>query len=210
MEGIYEVIRNVAVYLILVTILLNLVNGNSYKKYVQLTCGMILILIVISPIGGMLSLDDTFWYNFNLSSFKVEMMEEEYFSKAEEVKDEMMEEEYKKTLLDKISAIVEQQGRYVKNAEIVLLEADYGVIEEIVVEISNKDEENLNGGMTEAAAEVEKVEIEEIVVSDEENSMTKEKEEYEEKNKTTEAVRKELASAFAMKEEQIAVYEKGE
>ena len=57
MNIVYEWIRTIAVYLILVTVLLTLVNGKTYKKYVELVCGMVLILIVVSPITKLLSLD---------------------------------------------------------------------------------------------------------------------------------------------------------
>ena len=50
MESVYETIKSIAAYLILVTVLINLVNGSSYKKYVQLVSGMILILIVLLPL----------------------------------------------------------------------------------------------------------------------------------------------------------------
>ena len=83
MSAVYEVIRNIAVYLILVTVLLNLVSGNSYRKYVELVCGMVLIVIVLAPITKVLNLEDDFLYHFNFSSFKVNAMDTERFLQAE-------------------------------------------------------------------------------------------------------------------------------
>ncbi len=212
MEAVYEGIRNIAVYLILVTVFLNLVNGNSYKKYVELVCGMVLILIIISPITSLLALDDNFQYNFDLSSFKVEMMEQEFLAKAEEVNQEKMEEEYKTVLMRKINEIVEKEGRNVKKADITLSKEDYGIIEEIIVEIVEEEAKNEDTSVL-----VEEIWIDEVVISVEETDTGEDMENSEkenaiakEKNKTTERIRQELASAFAMKEEQIIVYEKEE
>lgn len=218
MEAVYEVIRSIAVYLILVTVLLNLVSGNSYRKYVELVCGMVLIVIVLSPVARLLSLDDSFLYNFNLSSFKVEAMDTEMLSKAEEIQQQRLELEYEKFLLERITVIVENAGRAVKKAEIVLSEEDYGMIEEVLVEITRENGTNQEENITEEAGEketepvesIEPVKIGQITLSDEDLDLIKNFEEVQEKNKTTEAIRRTLASEFAMKEEQVIVYEKGE
>ncbi len=226
MDIIYEEIRTIAIYLILVTILLNLVNGNSYKKYVELVCGMVLILIVFSPITKLLSLDDNVQYNFNLSNFKLEMLEQEFFTEAEEVNQQVLAKEYKKVLLEQVKQIVEQEGRIVEQSDITLEKGDYGVIKEVVVEIReerNEDKE-LNKKIDKQVIE-EEILVEEVFISineekeekkeeqQKEQKNQKKKEENEiikEKNRVTEQIRQKLAIAFAIKEEQIVVYEKGE
>ncbi len=201
MGAIYEVVKNVAVYLILVTVLLNLVNGSSYKKYVELVCGMVLILIILMPVTSLLSLEDDFLYNYNLSSFKVKMMDEGVLKEAEEVQQQKMKEEYEKILKERITTVVEKQGRYVNQMGILLSDEDYGVIEDITVEISDVKK-------YEDKSSVEKVKIEPISIS--EDSDIKKQEGTIEKNKVTEAIRKELASELAIKEERIVIYQIGE
>lgn len=243
MDIIYEGIRTIAVYLILVTVLLNLVNGNTYKKYVELVCGMVLILIVLSPITKLLSLDDNMQYNLNLSNFKLEMLEQEFFKEAEEFNQEALAKEYKKVLMEQISQIVEQEGQIVEKSDITLSKEDYGVIEEVVVEI--REERNESEGVnkkTDNSVIEEEILVEEVFISineennsssfeknmeenyvlekekqneeqqeEQENQENKEKNEIiKEKNRITEQIRQKLATAFAIKEEQIVVYEKGE
>lgn len=204
MEGVYETIKSIAAYLILVTILMNLVNRNSYKKYVELVSGMILILIVLVPLTGFMSLDDSFHYQFELSDFEIKMREEGVFKEAEEIKEQKMKEEYKKLLQAKIDTIAALEGRKAEYIEILLNEEDYGVIEEIVVRVSteNLKEEKLPETVEE---KVEKVSIEPVAIDIHENDNSKES--VMEKNKVTETIRKEIASAFAMKEERITVYQ---
>ncbi len=202
MEAIYEVIKSVSVYLILVTVLLNLVSGSTYKKYVQLVCGMILILIVLMPVMNLLSLGDDLGYQFHLSDFEIKMREDGVFKEAEEVQQKKIEEAYKRLLKDKIAVIVERHGSYVEKTEIVLAEDDYGVIEEIVIQISEIEaaEEIEDRGLENGIKVVEPVEID---ISMEEVLQ----EPIMEKNKVTEEIRKEIASEFAMKEERIIVYQ---
>ena len=204
MESVYETIKSIAAYLILVTVLINLVNGSSYKKYVQLVSGMILILIVLVPLTGFMSLDDSFHYQFELSDFEIKMREEGVFKEAEEIKEQKMKEEYKKFLKAKIDTIVALEGREAEYTEILLNEEDYGVIEEIVVRVSAEKLEEEKLKETEGE-KVEYVSIEPVEIDIYENDNAKEA--VMEKNKVTETIRKEIASAFAMKEERIMVYQ---
>ncbi len=209
MEAIYLGIKNIAAYLILVTVLLNLMNGNAYRKYVELVCGMVLILIVLMPLTGILSLDEELQYQFHLSDFEIKMREEGVFKEAEEIKQRKLQEEYQKLIRERISRIVEDEGRCVEQVEIHLSEENYGVIEELVVKVS--EETDVRKGEEELQQEgenkvnIEQVEVVEISLSEE--GMIGDI--LMEKNKTTEAIRKRLASELALQEERIIVYQEG-
>ena len=49
-DGIYSWIQNVACFFILLTAVMNFLPDNSYKKYVQFYMGMLLILVILSPV----------------------------------------------------------------------------------------------------------------------------------------------------------------
>ena len=49
-ESLFEWIRNVAYYMILVTAVMHVVPKGNYQKYIRLFTGMILILLLSSPI----------------------------------------------------------------------------------------------------------------------------------------------------------------
>lgn len=55
METFTEWVRSIVVYLIVVSALLHVLPEAGYKKYVRLFTGLLLILIVIRPIGGIVS-----------------------------------------------------------------------------------------------------------------------------------------------------------
>ncbi len=49
-DYLYEWIQNIAFYMILVTVLLEALPVNSYKKYIRFFTGMILVLLLAGPI----------------------------------------------------------------------------------------------------------------------------------------------------------------
>ena len=49
-DYLYEWIRNIAFYLVLVTALLHIVPESGYQKYIRFFTGLVLILLVLSPV----------------------------------------------------------------------------------------------------------------------------------------------------------------
>lgn len=50
MDVIYEWIKNIAFYMISVSVVLKVLPGNQYQKYIQFFTGIILIILVFLPI----------------------------------------------------------------------------------------------------------------------------------------------------------------
>ena len=70
MAEIYAWIRNIVIYLILNTIIMNLLGSSSYKKYVSIISGMILLLIVVSPFLKLLDMDGILDYYLNSNIYQ--------------------------------------------------------------------------------------------------------------------------------------------
>lgn len=49
-EYIYQWLQNLAFYMILVTAMLHVIPNRSYEKYIRFFCGLILVIILASPI----------------------------------------------------------------------------------------------------------------------------------------------------------------
>lgn len=60
MEELYEWIRNLAYYMLMVQMLLHLLPNNTYQKYVRFFTGLLLILLLSEPIFSILQMKDTF------------------------------------------------------------------------------------------------------------------------------------------------------
>jgi stage III sporulation protein AF len=72
MEFIYTWIRNIVIYMLLNTVIMNLVGGKNYKKYISIVSGMILVLIVIAPIMDFMKLEDKLDLFLDKNDFSVE------------------------------------------------------------------------------------------------------------------------------------------
>jgi stage III sporulation protein AF len=72
MEEIYAWIRSIVIYMILNTIIMNLLGGSTYKKYVSIVSGMILVLLVISPLLHIMDFDDKLKDYFTYSNYSIE------------------------------------------------------------------------------------------------------------------------------------------
>jgi stage III sporulation protein AF len=61
--------------MILNAIIMNLLGDKSYKKYVSIVSGMILVLIIVSPLMSYMDLEDTLDYYLQANDYAVETSE---------------------------------------------------------------------------------------------------------------------------------------
>ena len=71
MSAVFDWVKDIVFYLILLTVVTHLIPGKKYEKYVRLFTGMVLIMVVVRPVVQVFSLDEIFDKNF-LDSFKRE------------------------------------------------------------------------------------------------------------------------------------------
>ena len=57
MEGIYQWIRSLVFYLILMTMLMNLLPDKKYENYLRLFTGVVFLLLFFQPFTGLLGAD---------------------------------------------------------------------------------------------------------------------------------------------------------
>lgn len=88
MNAIYDGVKTIVVYLILVAIVMNLLGTSSYKKYVSVFTGMLLIFMIITPLMKLFHLTDSMDYHLKENNFKVEAkdMNSKIFDADEEQK----------------------------------------------------------------------------------------------------------------------------
>ena len=67
---IYEWMENIAFYLIIITAVMHMIPGESYKKYIRFFVGMILILMLSRPILMIWGLSD-----FTATEFEKQLQE---------------------------------------------------------------------------------------------------------------------------------------
>ncbi len=57
MTYLYEWIENIAVYMVVITVAMQMVPNNSYKKYIRFFTGLILIIMMSGPILKILGME---------------------------------------------------------------------------------------------------------------------------------------------------------
>ncbi len=72
MMGIFqEWIQNIVVFLLLMTMAGQLIPDEKYKKYIRLTMGLLLILVVLLPLTRLAGMDKKIYQNFIRESFRI-------------------------------------------------------------------------------------------------------------------------------------------
>lgn len=145
--GIYQWIKNIAFYMILITAVMNVIPNNNYKKYINLFTGIVMIILVISPISKLLGastrLDSNFIkniYNQEIVNLKVDAYQ------ISDTSSSKLLEEYKNEISNQIEEIVNKEGYFVVKSKIVMNEDresdNYGNLEEIQVVLSTQEKKN--------------------------------------------------------------------
>lgn len=133
MEWLYDWIWNLVIYFILVTAVSSVLPGETYRKYIRLFTGVVLILVMVQPLLNLLSLDERIEEIFQFNSFEQER--EELRANMEgmaEIGQDYVMENYRKLLERQILALAKEEKVELSNIELILEEdeesSDYGRI----------------------------------------------------------------------------------
>ena len=111
-------IKNLAVFYIIASLIMHLIPGKNFQKYIRLFLGIITIIMLMKPIGVLLNLEDDFEKNF---SFNYNMQMKESLKNELEMVDEMQKEA---VIGDYTLAIKENIRSYVEGIEVTFEDAD--------------------------------------------------------------------------------------
>lgn len=165
MNIIYEMVKNVVCYLILVTIVMNLLGNSSYKKYVGIFTGMVLILIVITPIMKLIKVEDNFSFHLNMEMLNVNAreMDNELYAAADKRKSLVLDK-YKDSLKEQITKQLNQLDLTPVKIEVAVEEDEkkdaYGEIRTINITARQTDDTENGGTGNDKKITIEKVKIE--------------------------------------------------
>ena len=75
LEYVYQWIQNLAVYLILVTAVMQVIPGKEYRKYVQFFAGMVLILLLLTPVMKLTGAEKGFYELYHSREYELQKRE---------------------------------------------------------------------------------------------------------------------------------------
>lgn len=144
LAGVYDWIKNIAFYIILVTTILNVLPEKKYQKYLKLLIGVLMIILIMSPVLQYLKIDKSLDLSFIKESYEQEMKDVEkntdtYYTSQNSRLKEMYEDEIKSG----IESLLQTHSLHLTDLTIQYnddTESDYfGNIEKINVNASTDD-----------------------------------------------------------------------
>ena len=90
----YEWMQNIAFYMILMTAAIQVLPNNSYKKYIRFFTGLILVVLLMSPVLKLFEMENGFHDLYEGTSYRQELKEMERATEyIKEVEGKYLEEE---------------------------------------------------------------------------------------------------------------------
>ena len=106
LEEVYAWIQNISVYLIVAAAVMHAVPGKDYGKYIRFFSGLMLILLVFTPLLKVMGMGDTFYMLYKGNEYEMEKREIE-----------MTEELYEKSDLSGILGTAPSAGSGISNSD---------------------------------------------------------------------------------------------
>lgn len=174
LNEIYSWVKSIIIFMVLTSIISNLLGKSSYKKYINLITGIILVILVISPLLKLFQMDKTLDYYFTTNTLLAEAQDlDSQLKDMENGKKEAIFKEYKDQIKLQVTKILEEEKIQVYDMEITIDEDDsssnYGNIKSITVSGSRVVKED----NSKAAINIDSVKIDNIKISKEEEEPRK-------------------------------------
>jgi stage III sporulation protein AF len=158
--------KNIIVFMIISTVILNLLGKGNYKKYVGLITGLILVLLVIGPILSLTG--NSQYFDFSMDSYE-SLVDAQDLSKEMFVREEQSSidifTQYKQVIINQTDSLISEKGLTVVSMEIEVVEdklsKDFGKLLslDLIAEYKKNDE---MPGKTGDILPIEKIEIGQI------------------------------------------------
>ena len=125
MEVIFGMVRNVCVFVLLTTVVNNLMQDSVYRKYIRFFVGIVMLILVINPVMSLLSMDIDF--RDNVSKYMNEAGRYELYEEikmGEQAAAEDIMREYEASLERTLETLIQEHGLYVVDSKWEI-ESDY-------------------------------------------------------------------------------------
>lgn len=168
MNEIYGWVKNIVIFLVLTTIINNLLGKSTYKKYVDLVTGIILVIMVIFPLLKLFQLEKTMDYYFTTNFLMAEAHDiNSWLMGAEEEQRKVIFREYKEYIEKQVHNLLEEQNLDIIRIETVIDEDEnsttFGKIKNVTV-IARYDKSERDKSGKDNPVKIDKVEIDDIKI----------------------------------------------
>lgn len=118
-----ELIQNILVYVVIVSVLRGLITNPKYSQYFQFFSGIIMILIMLSPLLSFFNAENAWYDLLEENIFKMDLAEIEGEIKiADESFQDVVKQEYADTVENQVTRMADENGIELENVSVVLKE----------------------------------------------------------------------------------------
>ena len=203
-----DFIKSVLIFTLLITVMKGLINSESFRMYFKFFSGLVLILLMITPLVNFLS-GDNGWYslleqeifNFNLEGINDEL------EVADGKFEEIIREQCKKDIKEQVIKLADNRGINIKNIDISLGEQDNSIqISSIDININKENKTNYNDINT--IQNIEDIEIADITGNMEAvDAMSDEAGKKKASGKNVRKLKEDISTYFIIKEAAVNIWE---
>ena len=171
MAALLGYIKNIGYFLILMSMVNNVMPDNSYKKYCRMFCGLILVVLVINPFYEFLNYEGNIEDIFATASYesKIKDLENQIRISEGNTKNRVVSE-YESLIVKELQPVANKEGLYIMEARVELIEGEEIQLSRLILVVSEdldalKEDElmlgqsNINGDVWNSVIEIEKITI---------------------------------------------------
>ena len=111
MDFLYDWVKNLAIFMILISLIRNLLPKSNYEKYVRLFTGMLAVLLVLQPFIKILGMQDSIDDLFSLDIYSQEMdaMKENFLLAGSDFENSLISN-YEEQIRKQILLLLKEEG----------------------------------------------------------------------------------------------------
>lgn len=192
-----EVIQSILVYVVIVSVLRGLITNPKYSQYFQFFSGIVMILLMLSPLLSLLQYENT-WYDIleenvlkmNLDEIKGEM------KIADNSFQDMVQEEYVDTVAKQVTAMAQEKGIELEDVTVTLnQDSEEWQIAEITAKTNaDTNTEDADNRISIETIQIGEEKLEKDIVNTEDNS------------KTANLLRQQISNYFVIGEDKVHLW----
>ncbi|MEG0963394.1 MAG: stage III sporulation protein AF [Lachnospiraceae bacterium] len=143
MDAVYDWVENIVCFYIFITMILQILPKESYRKYIRFFTGLLLVIVVMTPLLNVLGKEETLSKEISRISFFQELDNRKLDTKhLEEAQKEVFLKEYETSIGVDISQMAQARGLDTQQVEVVLTK-EYQ-LEEIKLVVSFQGNQGLH------------------------------------------------------------------
>lgn len=169
MEVLKELVKNIVTYYIILSVLMALIGKSSFKKYIEMFSGIVMIIIILNPLIHLFKAEGVLDLNLQKNQlYEVTKAESEGITAAELKQSDAVLRQYQDTIAKQVCAVMNNYHYQAKDVQVTIDDSvdskSFGEITNIEV-LCRKGKE----GPVEEASSIKKVEIPDIKIETKEN-----------------------------------------